>query len=255
MNIFTPNSSVHTATAQIIIVVWAVLVLLGWTFASNAIPHPAGIFSALVDLWNNAGLLNEILSSLWLNIQAIAISTALSLLISYSVIVPLFRPIVGALTKLRFLGLTGLTFVFGLYLQGAWLKVALLVMGMSVFYTTSMVSVVLGIPKEQFDHARTLGMSEWRVAWEVVVLGTLDKALEILRQNAAVGWMMLTMVEGLVRSDGGIGALMLNENRHFKLDGVFALQLVILVIGLTQDYLLGWARKLICPYADLRISR
>ena len=43
---------------------------------------------------------------------------------------------------------------------------------MTVFYVTSMAAVVLEIPRERFDHARTLRMGEWHVVWELVVLGT-----------------------------------------------------------------------------------
>jgi NitT/TauT family transport system permease protein len=118
-----------------------------------------------------------------------------------------------------------------------------------------MAAVIVTIPKGDFDHARTLRMSEWRVVWEVVILGTADKAFEVLRQNAAIGWMMLTMVEGVVRSEGGIGAALINENKYFRLEGVFAIQLVILAVGLFQDYLLGALRRLCCPYADLTLER
>jgi NitT/TauT family transport system permease protein len=207
------------------------------------------------DLWTNASFGQEIITSLWLNVEAIALSTGISLGLAYLTVLPGARPVIAAISKLRFLGLTGLTFLFGLYLEGHGLKVWLLVFGMTVFYVTSMASVVAAIPKEQFDHARTLRMSEWRTVWEVVVLGTFDQALEALRQNAAIGWMMLTMVEGLVRSEGGVGALMLNENKHFKLDAVFAIQITILAVGLLQDYGIGLLRKVLCPYADLRTER
>ena len=36
---------------------------------------------------------------------------------------------------------------------------------------------------------------------------------------------------------------------------VFAIQLVILIVGLFQDYLIGAARRLACPYADLALER
>ena len=65
-------------------------------------------------------------------------------------------------------------------------------------------------------------MSEWRAVWEVVVLGTADKAFDVLRQNAAIGWMMLTMVEGIARAEGGVGAMLLNQSKHFHLAEVFA---------------------------------
>jgi NitT/TauT family transport system permease protein len=114
-----------------------------------------------------------------------------------------------------------------------------------------MAAEVLAIPREKFDHARTLRMSEWKVVWEVVILGTADKAFEVLRQNAAIGWMMLTMVEGISRAEGGVGAMMLNLNKHFHVASVFAIQITILLVGLLQDYGIGVARRLFLPFADL----
>ena len=131
----------------------------------------------------------------------------------------------------------------------------LLVFGMTVFFVTSMASVIAQIPKEEFDYARTLRMSEWRVVWEVVVLGTAAQAWEVLRQNAAIGWMMLTMVEGISRSEGGVGAMLLNQSKHFHLAEVFAIQILILVVGMIQDYGIGLLRRITCPYADLTLER
>jgi len=98
-------------------------------------------------------------------------------------------------------------------------------------------------------------MTEWRVVWEVVILGTADKAFEVLRQNAAIGWMMLTMVEGIVRSEGGVGTMLLDQSKHFNMAAVFAIQALILVVGLLQDYCIGLARNVFCPYANLTLER
>src|SRR5260370_2632862 len=98
-------------------------------------------------------------------------------------------------------------------------------------------------------------MSEGGVVWEVVILGTVDKAFEVLRQNAAIGWMMLTMVEGIARSEGGVGTMLLNQSKHFRLDEVFAIQSVILLVGLLQDHAIGAARRLAGPYAHLTLDR
>jgi len=120
---------------------------------------------------------------------------------------------------------------------------------------TSMAAVIAAIPKGEFDHARTLQMSEWRVVWEVVILGTADRAFEVLRQNAAIGWMMLTLVEGTVRQEGGLGVMLLNLNKQVMLAEVFAVQIVILLVGLSQDFLIGLIRRAACPYADLTLER
>jgi NitT/TauT family transport system permease protein len=88
-----------------------------------------------------------------------------------------------------------------------------------------------------------------------VVLGQIDKAFDVLRQNAAIGWMMLTMIEGMTRGDGGVGAMLLNANKHFYLNAVMAIQITILLMGLGQDWLIGGGKRLFCPYADLAMER
>jgi NitT/TauT family transport system permease protein len=100
-----------------------------------------------------------------------------------------------------------------------------------------------------------LRFSEWQVTWEVVVLGTADRAVELFRQNAAIGWMMLTMVEGIVRSEGGVGAMLLNQNKHFRIADVFAIQLLILLVGLLQDYAIGLLKRALLPWAELGVER
>jgi NitT/TauT family transport system permease protein len=235
----------------------ASLALAFWASSpSPLLPGPIEVLRALGTLWFEQGLGRELLTSVRVNVQALALTLLISLTLSYLTVVPFFRPLAAAVAKGRFLGLIGLTFLFTLTLGGGGpLKVALLVFGTSVFFVTSMIDVVAAIPKDSFDHARTLRMGEWRVVWEVVVLGTADKALEVLRQNAAIGWMMLSMVEGIVRSGGGLGKILLDENKHFNLAAVFAIQLLIAIIGLVQDYGIGVAKNFVCPYAKLATER
>lgn len=54
-----------------------------------------------------------------------------------------------------------------------------------------------------------------------------------------MGWSMITMVEGIARSDGGVGALLLNQNKHFRLAEVYAVLVVILLVGLVIDFGMG----------------
>jgi NitT/TauT family transport system permease protein len=225
---------------------------VAWSLA-GAVPSPAGVAAALVRLWTEQGLFDELATSFMLNAQAIGWTTAISLGLAYLTVVPAARPIVAAVSKLRFTGLVGWAFVFTLWARdGHQLKLWMLVFGMAPFFVTAMAAVIAELPRERFDHARTLGMSEWRSVWEVVILGTADHALEALRQNAAMGWTALTMVEGLVRAEGGLGALMLNENKHLDLDAVFALIVVVLVVGIAQDAALAWLRRTACSFAHRR---
>jgi NitT/TauT family transport system permease protein len=257
LDAFKPNRALSPMAMTILICVEAAIALMVWiTSPFEVLPRPDEVLSSLRTLWMTQGLGQELATSFTLNLSALAWSSLIALGLSYLTVLPLFRPLVAALSKGRFLSLAGFTIVFTLIFGGGKaLKTSLLVFGISVFYITSMASVIATIPKEQFDHARTLRMSEWRVVWEVVILGTVDRVFEVLRQNAAIGWMMLTMVEGIVRSEGGVGAMLLAEQKHFRLADLFAIQLLILIVGMLQDYFLGWLRRFVCPYADLTLER
>jgi NitT/TauT family transport system permease protein len=256
INCLRPNRAISPSVWKILVFGEAAIALaLWWLLPLQIIPKPGEVAVALRALWME-GLGRELIISFMLNLEAIFWTIVFSLVISYLTVLPAFRPIAAALSKGRFLGLIGLTLIFTLTVGGGHkLKLSLLVFGMTVFFITSMAAVIAELPKEKFDHARTLGMSEWRVVWEVVVLGTVDEAFEVLRQNAAIGWMMLTMVEGISRAEGGIGAMLLNQNKHFHLAEVFAIQVVILLVGMAQDYAIGLARNIACPYASLTLER
>jgi NitT/TauT family transport system permease protein len=254
----TPNADVAVPTYALLSALYVALAFLVWSqCATQVIPKPLEVLQALQDLWLNDGLGRELWTSMQLNLHALFIYTSLSLVLAYSSRWPFMRPIVMFIGQLRYLSPMGFVFLLTMYTHSSHqLKVALLVFFITPFFTKSMADVVMQIPEEQFDHARTLRMSELRVVWEVAVLGTAAVAFTVLWQMAAMGWSMLTMVEGISRAEGGVGALLLNQNKHFRLAQVFAIQFVILLIGLVvQDYCIRFMRRLVCPYASLGIER
>ena len=251
-----PNQWVSRQTYLAMAAGWTVVVLLLWLFGPGFFPTPGRVFEALGELVSEGGLLGELLTSLTLFAEALVLAALLSMGLAYLSVVPALRPIIGALTKARFLSLVGLTFVFTMLVGGGHpLKLALLVFGISAFLLTSMMDVVAAVPTERLDHARTLRMGDWRVVWEVVILGQMGLAFDALRQNAAIGWMMLTMVEGIARSEGGIGALLIDQNKHFHLAGIIAIQVVFLVAGFFQDMFLAWLKGVLVPFAALTTAR
>lgn len=257
LEIFLPNKVISKTTLQIVIVAQIAFFMLVWLNSPfEVLPKPNEVMTALSELWLKQGLGREVITSIGLNWQALLYTLIISLSLSYLTVIPFFRPLMLAVSKGRFLGLTGLSLIFTLMVGGGRpLKLSLLVFGMSVFFVTSMSSVVTDISRESFDHARTLRMSEFKIVWEVVILGTIDKAIEVFRQNAAIGWTMLTMVEGISRSEGGMGAMLLNQEKHFHLAEVFAIQIVILIIGIAQDYGIGIIKRIFCPYSLLSVER
>ncbi len=248
---FTPTGAAPKHIERSIIYGYCLTALVFWLASpSKILPGPLDVLKAFPRLWNEEGLGIELWTSLALNFQAIAIMTLLSLLVSYGTLLPGLRPVALAIAAFRFNGFVGLplllTFLIG---DQHWIKIALLVIGMSVFTVPSLVAMIEAIPSDEYDHARVLRMGDWRVLWEVVILGRFHDALDILRTNLAVGWMLLPMVEGLFRSEGGIGVMILTQNKYFKLDAVYAIILFVASVGILQDLAIVGVKRILCPYA------
>lgn len=245
---FSPFSSGHVT---LLLLAQAGIALALW-FASGAkvLPSPQEVARAWLIMVQTQGLIFELWESVKILLLALLCSTALSVLIAAASTAPMFAPIAKLSSVLRFLGFAGLTYMFMLVTSDSYqLKLSLLVFGITVMMVTSMMAEVKAIPPAAVDHCMTLGMQHWRITHELVLLGKADVFLDLVRQNAAVGWTLLTMVEGLTRSQGGIGALLLNQNRYFQLSAVFAIQLTILLYGVIQDALFCKLKQLLCPYA------
>ena len=250
VSVLVPNRTVDRRTSGMLILGWAAAALAVWAASPiSTLPAPREVEAALRELWWEGGLGPELLVTLKLIASALACSLVLSLSLAWGSVIPAVRPITEGVSKLRFLGLTGLLFPFTLVTGGGFaLKVALLTFGMTTFLVTSLARIVREIPRSQLDYVRSLGASETRVLWETVVRGTLDRTIDAVRQNVAMGWSMITMVEGIARSDGGVGALLLNQNKHFRLAQVYAVLFVILLVGLLIDAAMGALAGLVCPH-------
>ncbi|MGI4871048.1 MAG: ABC transporter permease [Janthinobacterium lividum] len=256
-NLFTPNARPTRSVFLSMVAAQVAVLLLLWLFYPLQIfPRLGEVVTAFSDLVHTQGLIQDLWASLTTALVALAVATVLALLIAYLTALPFFRPLAYAASKMRYLTLTGLTFFMALVLSsGHQVKLSVLIFGATVYLVTGMTSVILSTTQEEVDHARTLGMSEWRTFYEVEVLGKLPEMLEVVRQNFAIIWTMITLVETLYQSEGGIGLLLWKQNRYLHLDGVVAIQLVILATGAAQDYLFEYLRQLFFPYATLSTAK
>jgi NitT/TauT family transport system permease protein len=138
--------------------------------------------------------------------------------------------------------------------DGGQLKLALLVFGIVPFFVTSFLSVIISTNKQEYDLCKTLGYNNWQTLYEVIIIGKADQVLEILRQNFAIAWLMITLVEGLSMSEGGIGTLLIKYNKYNDLANVIALQGIIFLIGIGFDYLLGRLRRWLFPFTRVGLK-
>jgi len=235
------------------VVAQVLFVLVLWQLSPGGlIPGPLRVLEALGNLLSGRLLYDSLLTSLLLTFKALAYSLVLTLLFSYLSVLPFFRPAAEFVVKCRYLTLTGLIFIFTLLTKdGGALKLSLLVFGIVPFFTTSFLAVILRTPAQEFELCQTLGYGRWETLYEVIVIGKADQVFEVVRQNFAIAWMMITMVEGLNMSEGGIGTLLIKYNKYNDLPHVLALQALIFGLGLCFDYGLGRLRRWLFAYTKI----
>jgi ABC-type nitrate/sulfonate/bicarbonate transport system permease component len=246
-NWFKPFEEVSKNQRLTIAVIWIILVLGYWVVASlgtkHLFPTPTQVWDGLKSLYQE-GLVVHIGSSLLLCLKSALISLVISLVIVYLSPLPALKPIATFLSKLRYLPLTGITFYLSILVSGArTMQVWVLVVFMSLYFITSLLSVLKDIPEEEIDHARSLKCSRWEILWEVVIKGRLDYVIDVLRQNLAIIWMMLVTVESILVAAGGLGVLIKNSDKFANHGRIVALQIIILLIGLLLDWALQTLRK------------
>src|SRR5687767_7252290 len=251
-----PFATINRQTFVIMVAVQVVITILLWHVLSDGlIPKPGKVASAFVQLLGSKLLFDNILVSLLLTRKAMLYSILITLLFAYLSVLPFFKSVAQFIVKCRYLTLTGLIFIFTLLTKdGSQLKLSLLVFGIVPFFVTSFLSVIININPQEYQLCKTLGYNNWQTLYEVIIIGKADQVFEILRQNFANSWLMITMVEGLSMSEGGIGTLLIKYNKYNDLTNVLALQLVIFIIGVGFDYLLGSLKKWLFPYTQLQIQ-
>jgi NitT/TauT family transport system permease protein len=256
-NWFIPNKRQSPTFFATVFAFWVSAFIFVWaSMPASFLPTPTDVLKVIPSVWSDQGLGEQLWVSFTLNWEAVTIMFFVSYLIALSTVIPFFKPLGVIVSSGRFNGFVGMPLIFmALFHNPHWVKVSLLVFGMGVFTVLSLVKMIQSIPKEAYDHSRTLRMSEWRVVWEVVVLGTFDQVIDIMRINIAMGWMMLPMVEGMFKFEGGVGAMMENNAKHFDMPSVFCVVFVVLFVGLVQDYLVGIVKNIVCSYSELGLER
>ena len=252
---FRPFEKISSKHSALISSIWIVLLISFWFIATSGdkklFPPPDLAWQGFKDLYNE-GLIMHILSSLWLCLQATVISIFFSLGFAYLSPIPIFKPVVGMLSRMRYLPLTGITFYLAMVVSDARsMQIWVLVIFMSLYFITSLLSVIKNIPQEELDHARSLQCSRWEMLWEVVIKGRLDYVIEVLRQNLAITWMMLVTVESILVAAGGLGVLIKNSDKFMNHGRIVALQIVILFVGLGIDIFLNFIRKIMFRYSKI----
>ena len=214
-------------------------ILLVANHAVNPIfpPNPLDVLDSLRDLFTEGLLLSDARASL----QRVAIGFGISLLIS----VPLGLAM-GTFKSMEALFVPLLIIWFGFAETP---KIALILIGTMFFNTLMIDNVVWQVPTDLIRVALTLGASNVAVFTRVIFPHSVPGAIDAARVNLAAAWNLIVVAE-LFAADEGLGYRIVRSQNFLQIDTIFAVLIVIGILGLTSGLLLRTARNRLAPWSQ-----
>ncbi len=214
------------------------LLFIGWSYSGNKyIPAPLEVLGAFPTLFSERDLVRNFAKSLLFCFEAMAYSSAISFVVCYLSVLPLFASAASFMRKFRFLPSAGLSFLF-LKLSGGTMEGEMqwmMVFGVTTWLLDSMLSISLGIKPEEIMYAKSLRLNRWQMMREVLIYGKAADLCGAIVGNFAMAWMLLASVENIAKASGGIGVVLQESAKYYKYDQVYAAQFLILGIGNLLD--------------------
>jgi NitT/TauT family transport system permease protein len=240
---------IEFAGVILIILVWQLISTLHLVPAS-LFPPPLKVLNSFKELHFEDALVRNTLFSVKLNLLGYLEAVAISIPIGFAVgLIPLFRGLFNRnVEALRFVPLTAVT---GLFI--AWfgidtnMKVQFLAFGIIVYLLPIIVQRIDEVEEVYIQTVYTLGASKWQTIRTVYIPAVLSRISDDIRVLVAISWTYIIVAE-LVNKSGGIGSLAYIAARQSRIDKVFAILIVIILIGFIQDKLFVLLDKLLFPH-------
>jgi len=231
----------------ILILAWGLITAI---WPSPNIPTPIAVLLSFKELHFQDGLVLNLGYSIKLNLlgylEAVVVAIPLGFVIG---LFPLTKGLFSRpIDALRFVPLTAVT---GLFI--AWfgiednMKVSFLAFGIIVYLLPVVVQRISEVDIVYEQTVKTLGANKWQLIYTVFIPATMAKTIDDIRVLIAISWTYIIVAE-LVNKTGGVGGMAYTAARMSRIDKVFGILIVIILVGFIQDKLLQLLDKFLFKY-------
>jgi NitT/TauT family transport system permease protein len=216
----------------------------------SLLPPPVSVLGSFKSLHFEDQLVRNCCYSIKLNIfgylEAIIIAIPLGFIMG---LFPIVRAATDRYIKaLRFVPLAAATGLFIAWFGiGDNMKVQFLAASILVYLLPVVIQRVDDVETVYVHTAYTLGANKRQTILSVFVPAVLSKMFDDVRILVAISWTYITIAEAL-NMTGGVGAMAVQCARKSRIDKVFAILFLIVVIGYFQDAVFKKLDKVLFPY-------
>jgi ABC-type nitrate/sulfonate/bicarbonate transport system permease component len=217
-----------------------------------ALPSPFRVLSAIPELCRDNELFKNLGFSIGLNLAGYI--EAILITIPVGFVIGLFKFTRWGFQKqidsFRYVPLTALTIVFMVLFgaTGAPMKIHFLAFGILIYLLPVMVQRIDEVSDVYLKTVHTLGATDWQTIRTVYFPSVVSRLSDDIRVLTAISWTYIIVAETFALQ-GGIGALIYTAGfRQGRFDKVFALLVIIMIVGVIQDKLFQWLDRSFFPF-------
>jgi NitT/TauT family transport system permease protein len=216
------------------------------------LPSPLAVMQSIVYLHQEEALVRSAFWSLW--------RITVSFLLAALVAIPLgilmgtyprlklwVEPLSG---PMRFLPISAVTPLFVLWFGiGENMKIAFLFLGTVVFLLPVVVEAIENVDDVYLETAWTLGATPAQVITRVIMPAAWPGIFEGARVIYGIGWTYVILAE-LINAKYGLGYLITISAKRGHVDWIYALLIIILLLGIGTNKLFLIARERLFPWRE-----
>lgn len=231
--------------------------ILWWVLSSAGVvnpkflPSPLKVIEAFGTLWEKGYLLKDTTASCFRVGSGFLLAAIISVPIgigmgTFHSIRALFEPIIGFVRYMPAPAFIPLLIIYlGLDEPP---KIALIFIGTVFFNILMIMDAVKFVPRELIETTYTLGGRQSQVLLQVITPYVTPKIIDAFRVNMAASWNLVVIAE-LVAATEGLGKRVELAQRFFRTDEIFALLLILGLIGFCLDLFFRWFLNFSCKWA------
>lgn len=256
-SMFELRGQVSKTQGVVIGVIGFLLIVLSWHLITVGneemqalMPTPGAVITAFQEMFQKDFLIGNTNTSILRNLHGYYKAIIYALPIGFVIgLFPVFRALFAKyVDAIRFIPLAATTGIFIIWYgieEGV--KVNFLAFGIFVYLLPIIVQRIDGVNKVYMQTAKTMGASKWQTIKTVFIPAVFSKVFDDVRVIVAISWTYIVIAE-LINNQGGLGVMIHTAARQSRIDKVFAILILIVIIGIIQDQLFKWIDKMIFPH-------
>ncbi|MEM9547801.1 MAG: ABC transporter permease subunit [Bacteroidota bacterium] len=217
----------------------------------QTLPSPWSVFSSYGDLLEENDLVVNTAKSIGLNLSGYIIALLLTLPLGFIIgLYPLFRGLFQRYVEaIRFVPLTATLGLFVVWFGiGIPMKSTFMAFGILIFLLPVVVQRIDEVKAVYLKTVYTLGATNWQTIKTVYIPSVMSRLWDDIRIMTAISWTYIVFIEAN-GSEGGIGDLLIRgAKRRGRFDKVFALLILIILIGVFQDKIFAYMDRKLFPH-------